>query len=146
MTIVLAWSTVTQTADCWSAPLEKVTSCTFTSPISSYLSSNALIACLASCRRVSPGTPEASFILPDTSMISSRLESTCPGVTERSAPTTLGTSSMMFTSRVALAELPSLSVATTVIASFRLLVPLALGWFSLSSKVKLYVTTPVAGL
>ncbi|MNJ66626.1 hypothetical protein D3C77_627170 [compost metagenome] len=135
MTIALAWSTVTHTAEGWLAPVENVTSWTFTSPISSYLSSKALIACLASCMRVSPGMPEASPILPETSITNSRLESTCPGVTERSAPTALGTSSTIFTSIVALAELPSLSMATTLMLSFRLLMPLALGWFSLSSKV-----------
>ncbi|MNF82151.1 hypothetical protein D3C84_644500 [compost metagenome] len=74
-------------------------------------------------------------MLPDTSTISSRLESTCPGVTERSAPTTAATSSTMFTSRVAWAVLPSLSVAVTVMGSLRLLMPLAFAWFSLSSKV-----------
>ncbi|MNV90204.1 hypothetical protein D3C71_1845660 [compost metagenome] len=49
--------------------------------------------------------------------------------------TAVGTSSTMFTSSESLAVVPLLSVTVTLKDSLRLLVPLAVGWFSLSLRV-----------
>ncbi|MNF73500.1 hypothetical protein D3C84_555020 [compost metagenome] len=110
-TIDLAVATSTHTDVLSVALLLNVTICTLTSPRSSYLSSRALIACLASASRDRPGTPDASAMLPDTSITSSRLESISTAATERSEATALGTSSTMLTTMVLVVVLPSASVA-----------------------------------
>ncbi|MNH24319.1 hypothetical protein D3C79_842430 [compost metagenome] len=108
---VLAVATSTHTEVMSVALLLKVTSCTFTSPRSSYLSSKALMACLARARRDRPDTPDGSAMLPETSSTISRLESISTAATERSVATALGTSSTMFTTMVLVLLLPSASVA-----------------------------------
>ncbi|MNX77500.1 hypothetical protein D3C86_1090440 [compost metagenome] len=75
------------------------------------MSSKALMACLANSSRDRPVTPEASAILPDTSITSSRLVSISTAATERSDATALGTSSTMLTTMVLVVLLPAASVA-----------------------------------
>ncbi|CAG8871652.1 hypothetical protein PS627_04572 [Pseudomonas fluorescens] len=62
-------------------------------------------------------------MLPETSITSSRLESTWPALTERSAQTASGTSSTMRMARVLVLVLPSESVALYVKNSVTMLAP-----------------------
>ncbi|MNG27971.1 hypothetical protein D3C84_1131590 [compost metagenome] len=75
------------------------------------MSSKALIACFASSIRESPDTPEASFMLPETSSTISRFVSISTAVTERSDAMAVGTSSTMLTTRLPVVLLPRVSVA-----------------------------------
>ncbi|MNJ59515.1 hypothetical protein D3C77_552020 [compost metagenome] len=82
--------------------------------------------------------PVGTRSAPCTSLLSTlpvRVSWFSVAVTALVSPAAVGTSSTIFTSIEPLAVLPSVSVALTVKLSPKLLVPLALGCASLSSKV-----------
>ncbi|MNQ88694.1 hypothetical protein D3C85_1039740 [compost metagenome] len=77
---------------------------------------------------VAPSAPLMS--LPSTARLR-----VVPSITEPLSGLAAGTSSTMLTSSESVAVVPLLSVTLTANDSLRLLMPLAVGWFSLSLRV-----------